>query len=328
MTLKRSKTGFRENETTSNVKTIKLSDLNFDEKLFIPIKSNTLIDKLLSNKGGIMPATINMAIGDPGIGKSTITCKLLVDIKKENPDLDILFISSEMTEIDLHEYVERIPGLDNLEIVLLGNYIGKRPDHAMEYILQQSWDLVLIDSFADALDKCREEAGLTKGALENWLIELMVRNTKAENQEKKHTTFICIQHVTKGGKYVGSSKLKHSTTSMMEIRWDPQIPDGRYITFSKNRRGTVDQKLYFKIGETDVIYNEKKWKKDEEFRKRMEKENALLENEEEDWDKMFKNDYDEIQENIKGNNKDRANGHNNDVEFNFKPEDSDHTIFD
>jgi hypothetical protein len=53
--------------------------------------------------------------------------------------------------------------------------------------------------------------------------------------------------------FVGSNKLKHNTTGMLELRF---TPDGkRYAMFTKNRRGNVNVKLYYDLSSTgDVRY--------------------------------------------------------------------------
>jgi hypothetical protein len=63
-----------------------------------------------------------------------------------------------------------------------------------------------------------------------------------------------IQQVTKGGNFVGSNKLKHNTTGMMEIRYSNEFKGDRYITFTKNRRGCEYDKLYFSLDKKDDVY--------------------------------------------------------------------------
>lgn len=77
-----------------------------------------------------------------------------------------------------------------------------------------------------------------------------------ENTAQKNTTFLIIQQVTKGGVFLGSNKLKHNTTGMMELRFDEDNPDLTWISFSKNRRGPINQRLYFDLSlGGDVIYS-------------------------------------------------------------------------
>ena len=46
--------------------TVKMSDLQFDPKLFEPIKTGKPIDTILSTAGGFPRATNFMMVGDPG----------------------------------------------------------------------------------------------------------------------------------------------------------------------------------------------------------------------------------------------------------------------
>ena len=95
--------------STMNLKTKRLRDVHFDESLFIPMKSNSAIDYCYSQEGGIMPGTNYIFIGDPGVGKSSITIEHAVRVQKTNPDKKVLFISAEMTELDMIPYTKRFP---------------------------------------------------------------------------------------------------------------------------------------------------------------------------------------------------------------------------
>jgi len=100
-----------------------------------------------------------------------------------------------------------------------------------------------------------------------WLIDLMVRNNLGENEEGKFTSHLLIQQVTKGGNFVGSNKLKHNTTGMVELRYTGS--GERKINITKNRRGFEYQDLVFDIPEEggitfDVarLERERNWKKE------------------------------------------------------------------
>jgi hypothetical protein len=81
-----------------------------------------------------------------------------------------------------------------------------------------------------------------------------------------------IQHMTKGGQYVGSTYLKHATTAMLEIMFDDA--GMRYVEFSKNRRGgsAVGKRLYFRLEEGEVIYDANRYEETNELREIEEKE--------------------------------------------------------
>ena len=134
------------------MKLVKMDDIKFNDDLFIPIKSKTIVDSLLSTEGGVFPGTNTVVIGDPGVGKSTV------------------------------------------------------------------------------------------------LLDLLEKNNKANNKLNKHTAFICIQQMTKQGEFAGSNRIKHMTTAMAALRFDGRGRDAeRYIEFSKNRRGSVGEKVYFNL---------------------------------------------------------------------------------
>ncbi len=59
------------------VKLFRGNDLQFNESLFIPLKTNTEIDIILSTEGGLMPGTSMMIAGGPGSGKSTLVMDML-----------------------------------------------------------------------------------------------------------------------------------------------------------------------------------------------------------------------------------------------------------
>jgi predicted ATP-dependent serine protease len=208
------------------VKTVRLRDLNFPPEVFIPLKSGKFIDNVISRKGGTMPATITVVVGEPGSGKTTMLVDKLAGIEETNPDKKCLYISSEMNPIDNMELAEELPQLMDIEGFYLADY--EDPKSALEDILAEGWDYVIMDSFMDV------------------------------NESNKYTAFDVIQHITKGGSYAGSTKIKHNTTAMLYLRIDPQTNE-RYLVYTKNRRGDSHKRLYMYLNEDGLQYNEKKY---------------------------------------------------------------------
>ena len=80
------------------------------------------------------------------------------------------------------------------------------------------------------------------------LLNVLEKNNKANNKANKNTAFVCIQQMTKQGEFAGSNRIKHMTTAMAALRFDGRGRDAeRYIEFSKNRRGSVGDKIYFSL---------------------------------------------------------------------------------
>jgi KaiC/GvpD/RAD55 family RecA-like ATPase len=240
-----------------NLKTKRLRDVHFDESLFVPMKSDTAIDYCFSNEGGIMPGTNYIVIGDPGIGKSSVTIEHAARVQKVNPSKKVLFISGEMTELDMIPYTRRFPLWLDIETLFVSDLTEGLYKESIEAKLEEGFDLVLGDSFAEIADAIRGDyndtvRGVDKKSyndIEKWLVDQMVKQNKAENVLKKNTAFVFIQQMTKGGDFVGSNKLKHNTTGMLELRYTKS--GDRKIVVSKNRRGFEYDNLHFNF-ESDI----------------------------------------------------------------------------
>ena len=227
------------------MKLVKMDNIKFNDDLFIPIKSKTIVDSLLSTEGGVFPGTNTVVIGDPGVGKSTVLLDLLAQYNKDGKK--VLFISGEMNEIDMYGYVKRYPSFGQLPIMFMNDYTDC-PKQAVEQVLDQGYDVVLIDSWAEVTALVKDQMGWARNKVESWLLDLLEKNNKANNQANKHTAFICIQQMTKQGEFAGSNRIKHMTTAMAALRFDGRGADAeRYIEFSKNRRGSVGDKIYFSL---------------------------------------------------------------------------------
>lgn len=274
-------------QLTRQPKLVQLKSLNYDPNIFKTMRTGTIVDEFFSTKVGVPKACNFILIGDPGVGKTTVALDITCNMQQEGERA--LFISAEMNEIDMYEYMERFPKFGNIDILFLADYADENPKLVIEQVLQKGYDIVLGDSFAEIMDEVKETCNMSSTASEKWLIDLMCQHNKANNDAKKYTTFIMIQQMTKGGKFVGSNKLKHNTTGMLEIRFDGTSDLApRYLEFSKNRRGGVGKKLYFTLDKAnDVNYLEDKWHMEEENRGRMENELAELAREAEEFDKLL-----------------------------------------
>lgn len=258
------KPGQPDPDSVVEVKTINIEDMVFPNfKLHTTGKK---IDELFSDHevgGGLYGGTVNIVIGESGVGKSTVMLDMLGAIMDKNPDAKIVYVSSEMTRNDILFYHKKTPAIGKIPTVLLMDYmVGGNLDQVIKQVFNGDHDIIVLDSHQDILVKLKEAKGWKSTHAESWLIGLMV--AAAEN---KGTAVLPIQHMTKGGTYVGSTYLKHATTAMLEIRFD--VSGQRYLEFSKNRRGgsSVNKRLYYKLDEKgNVVYDNDRFKETEELR--------------------------------------------------------------
>ena len=253
---------------------IRMRDLHFSPDLFRNYMSGTVLDELLCSYKGLPKGVNYMIIGDPGVGKTTIILDLLSNIRNTTPGARVLFISAEMNEIDLAIYVQRFPKFQDLDILFIeASFDEEAASHNLDIIrsvLNQGWDIVAIDSFYELQGIIKEEEDLTCKKAESVLLSLIKQQNKAANDRRVNTTFLTIQQVTKSGHFIGSNRLKHSITAMLELRLEnpKNIYSDRYAVFSKHRRGDVGVRLYYDLSVTgDVFYNEEKFLQDRQLRK-------------------------------------------------------------
>jgi predicted ATP-dependent serine protease len=245
------------------------------------------IDDLLSDHeegGGLYGGTVNIVVGESGVGKSTILLDALASIQKNNPAAKILYVSSEMTKNDILFYYQKTPSIAKVPTLLLMDYVKSgKLDQVLMSTFKGDYDIILLDSYQDVVVKLKEVQGWKSTYAESWLTNMMI-----DSSEISGCAVLAIQHMTKGGQYVGSTYLKHATTSMLEMLFDDA--GQRYITFSKNRRGGsgVGKRLYFRLDEKgDVIYDEARFKESEELREIEDKESIRQVDLSEKFDDIF-----------------------------------------
>ena len=61
---------------------VKMKDFQFNEDLFKPMRTGTVVDTLLSTEGGLMKGCNFAFVGDPGVGKSTVLLDILSDLQR------------------------------------------------------------------------------------------------------------------------------------------------------------------------------------------------------------------------------------------------------
>ena len=251
-----------------------MRDVHFDPDLFRNYLSGTVLDELLCSYKGLPKGVNYMIIGDPGVGKTTIILDLLSNIRSHTPGTRVLFISAEMNEIDLAIYVQRFPKFQDLDILFIeASFDEDASTHNLDTVrsvLEQGWDIVAIDSFYELQGIIKDEENLTLKKAESVLLSMIKQQNKAANARGVNTTFLTIQQVTKTGHFIGSNRLKHAITAMLELRLEnpKNIYSDRYAVFSKHRRGDVGVRLYYDLSVTgDVFYNEDRFVQDRQLRK-------------------------------------------------------------
>jgi predicted ATP-dependent serine protease len=275
-------------------KIVRMCDVIYDKKLFENFRVGNALDNILCNYLGLPKGVNYMIIGDPGVGKTTIILDMLANIQTLFPDAKILFLSVEMNEIDLAVYMQRYPKFRFINMLFIesemegGSHIWPELTEALYF----GWDIVAIDSFSELQGIIKEEEGIRQKKAESMILALIKKHNKGCNKRRVNTTFLTIQQVTKMGNFIGSNRLKHSITAMMELRLEnaKDIYSDRYIVFSKHRRGDVGVRLYFSLStEGDVYYDEERFKQDTKIKHMLANVSTQLRNFADKFENLFNN---------------------------------------
>ena len=248
-------------EVEMNVR--KLDDMEFP--MFRDFPSGTAFDRICSDDDELKGFTSGMVVictGESGVGKSTLLIDLLAKIRSnasirfkkkeiESP-VDTLYVSTEMTKTDLYFYKKKMPAIGKINTLLISDYLK----HGLKEVMvkafnSEEYDVIILDSYQDLVEKLQDTLNWRAKEAENFLIQLMVE--AAENLGK---CIVAIQHLTKGGEYVGRTFLKHTTQAMLELKFDKG--GRRYAMFSKNRRGgsMTHVPIYFTLVNGEVVFDE------------------------------------------------------------------------
>jgi DNA repair protein RadA/Sms len=163
---------------------------------------NSEVDSVLG--GGIVPGSLVLLAGDPGIGKSTLVLQLAGDISKNNK---VLYVSGEESAAQVKLRGGRIKDLNNeFEFLATTNV-----DEVLSHTISGSYDLVIVDSIQTmASQNLSGAAGTTSQITNN--TNSLVRAAKETN-----TAFIIIGHVTKEGNVAGPRLMEHLVDTVLYL---------------------------------------------------------------------------------------------------------------
>ena len=175
--------------------------------------------------GGIVPGSLVLIGGQPGIGKSTLLLQVVLRLKEK-----VLYVSGEESEEQIKMRAERLGGATSNCLILTETNTEKILKHAQN--IQPS--LVIIDSIQTISSPYIES---TPGSVSQ------VRECAGELQrfakESKVPVFI-IGHITKEGSIAGPKLLEHIVDAVLQFEGDRHYTY-RIMRTMKNRFGSTDE---------------------------------------------------------------------------------------
>lgn len=177
--------------------------------------------------GGIVPGSLILIGGEPGIGKSTLMLQLALSLKH----LKVLYVSGEESEQQIKMRADRLSVSKNEACYI---FTETNTQNIFQGIKQLQPELVIIDSiqtlFSDVLDSTAGSIGQVRQCAG----ELM------KFAKETDTPVFLVGHITKDGMLAGPKVLEHMVDTVLQFEGDRHLAY-RILRTTKNRFGSTSE---------------------------------------------------------------------------------------
>ena len=175
--------------------------------------------------GGLVPGSIVLLGGEPGIGKSTLSLQTMLRM----PDKKILYVSGEESAHQLKMRANRIPHEENDHFLIL---CENSLEHIFDHIKTEHPELVIIDSIQTIMTEDVESSAGSIAQVRECASALL-RFAKSSG-----VPVILIGHITKEGTLAGPKILEHIVDTVIQFEGDQHYMY-RILRSMKNRFGST-----------------------------------------------------------------------------------------
>lgn len=209
--------------TTRNAKPQTLQNIEQQEQIRRPLKDNEL-NRVLG--GGLVPGSLILFGGEPGIGKSTLMLQMAI----EENSLKVLYVSGEESEQQIKMRAERI-GVQNLNCFIL-------TETNLQNIFKQAEaiqpELIVIDSIQTLYSTQIESSPGSISQVRECTAQLL------RYAKQTGTPVFLIGHITKEGSLAGPKVLEHMVDTVLQFEGDRNHVY-RLLRSIKNRFGSTNE---------------------------------------------------------------------------------------
>ena len=190
--------------------------------------------------GGIVPGSMVLVGGEPGIGKSTLL--LQVAARAEAAGSPALYVTGEESPLQVKLRADRLDGGAG-DVELLS-------ETQLETVLATAADrgprVMIVDSIQTTYTADLEGAPGNVGQVRECAARLM------RFAKESGTAVFVVGHVTKGGGIAGPKTLEHIVDTVLYFEGDGAL-DHRVLRATKNRFGSVDEIGVFRMTQSGLI---------------------------------------------------------------------------
>ncbi len=217
------------NQKASRTEPVKLNEISVEKQ--IRLKSGiSELDRILG--GGIVPGSMVLIGGEPGIGKSTLALQLALTISGKVT----LYISGEESEQQIHYRAKRLKHITDQCLILTETNV----EEIIFHIERVKPDIIIVDSIQTLQSETLESSAGT-------VTQIRECTTKLQKKIKTLSipTFL-IGHINKEGNLAGPKVLEHVVDVVLQFEGD-QNHFYRLLRASKNRFGSTSELGIFEM---------------------------------------------------------------------------------
>lgn len=213
--------------SSTNTKPVTLQEINLETVTRMHSGFGEM-DNVLG--GGIVPGSVILLAGDPGIGKSTLLLQMALTVAKDKNK--VLYISGEESVEQIKLRASRVKdALENKNLLLVSL---SDSDKAVEIIEQEKPSLVVVDSIQTMESSSLEGMSGSVGQV-RYATTQFIRTAKTTA-----IPIIIVGHVTKEGMVAGPMVLSHMVDTVLFLEGE-KFTKTRLLRSLKNRFGPVDE---------------------------------------------------------------------------------------
>jgi DNA repair protein RadA/Sms len=189
--------------------------------------------------GGIVPASVVLIAGQPGIGKSTLLMQLAGSIAQKQT---VLYVSGEESAGQVKVRATRL-GANQDQLHLASSTSA---DDIAVTIREGKYGLVVVDSIQTLVLNALSSAAGSVGQITN-SANLLTQAAKASN-----TSLVLVGHVTKEGSIAGPKVLEHMVDVVLNLEGD-RYGGFKVLRAVKNRYGSTNEVAILEMTDSGLL---------------------------------------------------------------------------
>lgn len=176
--------------------------------------------------GGIVPGSLVLIGGEPGIGKSTLLLQIALQIKGPK----ILYVSGEESEQQIKLRADRLR-INNPNLYLLTE---TNTQQIFKHFIELEPDVVIIDSIQTLFSDQIDSGPGSVSQIRECTVELM------RYAKESGVPIFLVGHITKEGSIAGPKVLEHLVDTVLQFEGDRHFIY-RILRTTKNRYGSTSE---------------------------------------------------------------------------------------